>query len=378
MISLDRSLLGFEQLGDTVIRHMDYGQHVERLDIIVFSKKGYKQQKISERVYVWPTNSLSKLNYYFDAKKIGQKIHQQNKFELIVCQDPFLTGLAGYSLKKKFNAPLLLHCHGDFWDNPYWLKEQWFNPIFLRIGKRLIFKADALRVVSPEIKEKLIKLKIAERKITVIPTPVNFERFTKFNADKVEEIKSDNKDKKIILFVGRLAKCKEIPVLLEALKIVNNKFQQFVCLILGKGPEKENIMKMVDQLGLSDSVKLVGMVDTYDLPNYYHTSDLNVMSSTNESFGKVILEAAAAKIPTVSTATTGASSIIKSKETGILVPIGDSQKLGEEMLKLLQNDNLRNQLGEAAFNDIKERFNYQKNIQNIIELWQNIIKAQQS
>lgn len=372
MISIDRSLLGEEQLGDALVRHLDYGRYVERLDIIVFSRQGYKAHKISDRVYVWPTNSLSKLGYYFSAKKIGEKIHQESQFELVVCQDPFLTGLAGYSLKKKFKVPLLLHCHGDFWDNSHWLKEQWFNRIFFSIGKKLIFKADALRVVTGQIKDKLVKLGIAPEKIFVISTPVDFQRFKKADAGEIEKIKKEYGGKKIILFVGRLVAAKDIPNLLSAMAIVKKTYSDAVCLLVGDGPDKEGIKKMISESGLGQAVKLIGRIDTYDLPAYYHAAEFLVLPSTNESFGKVILEAAAAKKPTVSTATTGASGIIKDNETGILVPIGDSQKLSEAILKLLNNESLIKQLGEAAFADIDQRFGYQRNIDKIISLWQKL------
>ena len=74
MISIDRGLLGQGQLGDVVERHTEYGKHVDQLDIIIFSVKGFEPYQISSNVKSYPTNSKSKLHYFFDAKKIGQKL----------------------------------------------------------------------------------------------------------------------------------------------------------------------------------------------------------------------------------------------------------------------------------------------------------------
>src|SRR3989344_2806876 len=114
MISIDRSLLGKNQLGDAVERHKQYGQRVERLDIIVFSKKGSAEYKIFDTVVSYPTNSRSKLSYYVDALKLGRKLFDQHHYDLVITQDPFLTGMVGATLKKLLNVKLLVHFHGDF------------------------------------------------------------------------------------------------------------------------------------------------------------------------------------------------------------------------------------------------------------------------
>ena len=102
MISLDKGLLGKGQLGDVVERHKKYGEFVEKLDIIVFSKKGFAKYQISDNVTAYPTNSCCKLKYAGDARKIGKKLFGENKYNLIVTQEPFLTGLVGTRLKKQF------------------------------------------------------------------------------------------------------------------------------------------------------------------------------------------------------------------------------------------------------------------------------------
>jgi len=114
MISLDRTLLGADYSGDVLERHKEYAKLAGQLDIIVFSKKGFKKKKINENLTIYPTNSITKLNYIINAYEIIRSIYWPDKFDLVVCQDPFLTGLAGWIIKKRFKVPLLVHFHGDF------------------------------------------------------------------------------------------------------------------------------------------------------------------------------------------------------------------------------------------------------------------------
>src|SRR3989344_1486410 len=100
IISIDKGLLGQGQLGDVVERHKKYGDFCDRLDIIVLAKKGFSEYKISDKVTAYPTNSYSKLRYGCDAYKIGKKLFQENNYDLIITQTPFIDGLVGLKLKK--------------------------------------------------------------------------------------------------------------------------------------------------------------------------------------------------------------------------------------------------------------------------------------
>ena len=105
MISIDRTLLGTDYSGDVLERHQKYAEQAGQLDIIVFSKsKSFKKKKISPQLTVYSTNSKTKLNYVFNAYNLAKDIYWPDKFDLIVCQDPFLTGLAGWLIKEGYDS----------------------------------------------------------------------------------------------------------------------------------------------------------------------------------------------------------------------------------------------------------------------------------
>jgi len=216
-IGTDKTLVGGRKLGDAIQRHRRYGEFLDHLDIIVYAnkKEGLNKFKISDKVFGYPTNSKSKSHFFFDAKKIFEKINQDHKIDIIVCQDPFIPGLIGVCLKKKYGFKLQINFHGDFWQNSAWLKERWLNIFFLLISKFTVPRADLIRVMSEGQKEKLIRAGVKENKIKVISVPVDLD---KYQGSEIRDQKL-----KIVLHVGRDDKVKDYNTLVRAFKLVKEK-----------------------------------------------------------------------------------------------------------------------------------------------------------
>jgi len=344
IISLDKTLIGQDYSGDVLERHLEYSKKAGHLDIIVFSKKGFQKKEISKQLSIYPTNSRIKLNYIFDALKIARRIIARKKIDLVVTQEPFITALTGWRIKKTFKIPLLVHFHGDFWGNRYWLKEKWYNFILLLLSKFLVKKADGIRVVSSGIKNKLIKNGISENKVRVIPTPVDLDKFI---------CKSDNRKGNVVINVGRNDPSKDFKTLLKAIELVK---------------QQKNIV--FHQIGAGFDI---GKVSQKELIDYYCQSDIYVSSSCHESFGKVLVEAMAAGLALVATATTGSQEIIQDKINGFLVPIGDKKTLAEKIIYLIENPDIAKQMGKAGKKIVEEKFSQKENISKIINFWQDLV-----
>lgn len=384
MFSTDRTLLGDSGYGgDAQERHAAYGKYVDSLDIVVFSKRKYKKNKISNNVWAIPTDSCCKLTYMLDAYKQGEAILKNKKIDLIAAQDPHFTGVVACGLSKHFKVPFTVNAHGDFFGSKHWRQEQWRNKILYYLGKFIVRQANGIRVTSEVIKKSVsVILNEAKRseesrdpsqaqddrnsKIQIIPTPVDLKKFQKFDFAQVNKIKEKYQDRQIVLFVGRLVKAKDLPVLLKAVKKIETKF---TLLIIGKGEEEKELKSLRDRLGLQDVIDFIGRVDYDDLPNYYRACDFLVLPSNNESFGKVLLEVAMAEKTAVVTDTAGAKEIIENKKNGFVVPIGNIDKLAEKISELLKNQNLAEQMGKENFRMVLEKFGYEKNVNKIIDFW---------
>lgn len=374
MISIDKGLLGRGQLGDAVERHAEYGRHVEYLDIIVFSPRGFLEYQISQNVRAHPTNSIVKIGMPLNALDMAKKLFSKSTYDLIVAQDPFLTGWVGMKLKKKFGSRLIVHMHGDFFENKEWLKENWKNRFLFFLGKSIVRQADGVRVMSQGQKEKLLNMEIPDQKIRVISTPVNIRRFDEYqNENAFSALKERLKIhgiKKCVLVVARKDTVKDFHTLFHAMKIVFSKIPDSGLWLVGNYKENE-----VKEISLETSrVIITENEKSENLPAYYKLSDVVALSSTSESFGKALVEANACAKPVVATATTGAKEIIQDGYNGFLVPIGNAEKLAEKIIELLNNSELALHMGANGLALVQKRFDGEENTQKIIQFWKDVIK----
>ncbi|MDP3741428.1 MAG: glycosyltransferase family 4 protein [bacterium] len=340
MISLDKGLVGGKVLGDVRQRHRIYGKFIDQLDIIVLTTRGFEIQKLSEKVTAYPTNSLFKIFYFFDVLRIARTLYAKSKYDLVVTQDPHLTGLLGKDLKQKFGSKLLVHFHGDF--------------RFGTIARYVIGAADGIRVMSTGQKEKLVSLGVNPERIRVIATPVDVERFANFQP------KAAKSEKKIILAVGRPVSVKGFEVLQKAREMVQKK----------KGSEAAFWIIGNERISWAD--KVFGNVSTEEMPEYYYQSYLVALPSYSESFGKVLVEANACGKPVVATATTGAREIVKDGYNGYLVPIGDAEALAEKIIYLLEHEVIAFEMGKNGKKLVREKFT--GNTENIVNFWKEIVQ----
>jgi len=368
IISIDKGLLGQGQLGDVVERHRKYGEFCDRLDIIVLAKKGFKEYKISNKVTAYPTNSYFKLRYGCNAYKIGKELFKSNKYDLIITQTPFIDGLVGLRLKKKFKIKLLVHFHGDFWSNKNWLKENKINYLLLPLSKFVAKRADAIRVMSEGQYQKIKDFFSPPFQggvggglpmIRVISTPIDLSKFMEHGTWNMEQ--------KNVLHIGRDDEVKDYNTLVKAFKIVKNKFNDTKFVQAGADRTIKKAMADNDFYDIENK----GQLSYSELINLYAQSDVFVLSSASESFGKVLVEANAAGKPVVSTATTGAKEIIEDGKNGFLVPIGDAQKLAEKIIWLLENPDEARKMGEYGRELVKEKFD--NNTEKIVKFWNDII-----
>src|SRR5204862_3447349 len=124
---------------------------------------------------------------------------------------------------------------------------------------------------------------------------------------------------------------------------------EFVIAGEDKSQSHENriaLEKLIHELGLDQSVKLIGWTD--DMPDFLATLDLFVSSARSEPFGLAIVEAMAAGVPVIATASEGAREIIDDGESGRLVPIGEVETLAKAITELLGDADERGRLASNA------------------------------
>ncbi len=372
IISSDPIFLKNNSSGDVWQRHLAYAKSLERLFIVIKCHGLEKLKKVMRgNVEAIPSEGNSSFSILKNLYQKSSAIITKEKIDLINTQDPMIYGLVGYLLKRKHKIPLVMNWHGDFWDNKDWLDEKKINFFLLKLSKFLAKRADKLRVVNPLIKRKLIKAGIDEKKIIVIPTPVNLEKFVGFNEEVFKSLAAKYQDKKVILFVGRLEKEKNLSFFLKSFKNILKEVPMSHFLIVGEGSLRKHLLEIIKKEGLHNRVELLGEVSHEDLASYYRLAKVLILPSRHESFGKVILEAAMQKTPTLASKTTGATSIIFDKK--LLFDIDNQNECYRKMTVLLVNEELRVALGNKLFEEIKNNYSWFKSVESVSRMWQKII-----
>ncbi|MBU2445247.1 MAG: glycosyltransferase family 4 protein, partial [Bacteroidetes bacterium] len=193
-----------------------------------------------------------------------------------------------------------------------------------------------------------------ENKISVIYKGISLEPFDNPPTSKLNEELGLNEKTKFITFVGQLEKRKGIKNLLDAWKSIHKNHTDAVLLIIGKGPMQGFIEDFINSNNLHSQVKLLGFRN--DIPSILLQSYLLTLPSLYEGFGYVLVEAMAARIPTVATNVSSIPEIVEDKKTGLLVPIENSQKLAEAISYLLNHPDEAKKMGFLGRKVVEEKF----------------------
>jgi len=244
-----------------------------------------------------------------------------------------------------------------------------------RIHKLLLRRAGRVIAVSQAVADGLIAQDIFERdKIVLIHNGVDINRFAKTNEGKAVE-RQKTGARLCVGMIGELAPIKGQQQFLCAAAIVSARRDDVNFIIAGEdksrtGENRLELERMVDELGLSARVRIIGWAD--DVAELLRNFDVFVSASRSESFGIAIAEAMASGVPVVSTMTAGAREIIDADKTGRLVPIGDAEALAKTICELLADPETRERLSSNALRMVRERFSLDRMVARTEQVYQEV------
>ena len=347
-ISMDRKL--FEGGSAILERQKEYATKMAELHIVVFSlrKNDYKYSSFGN-LHIYPTNSSSKLFYISDALKIGKKIIENTGNVVVSTQDPFETGLVGYLLKRKFRLPLQIQIHTDFLSS--YFKNSFLNRIRVSLAKFLIPKAGALRVVSPIISDS-VKRKFPNLKARtdILPIFIDVEKIL----DRMEKFYEQPKVSKGIFIVSRFTKEKRIDLGIEVFKRVFERHKDAELIIVGSGPERDNLIRKIGTCGISTNARIEEW--NKNVPNLlYQRAEIFLLTSEYEGYGMTLIEAGVAGCPIVTTKVGIAKTdLFKNGENSFVCPVGDVDCLANAIIDLIEDPKKRNLFKDRMQDNIRD------------------------
>ena len=320
MLSLDKKIL--DSASPVAKRMIEYGKTDELF--IVIPGREEKHFDLSPTVHIRSTGG-NKLQQLFRLKKFGLLAIKKGGAESITTQDPFLTGKVGVFLKKKTGKKLEVQLHGDFFGSSYYKESSTKNLIFYHIGKKVIKKADRLRVVGERIKKSLLDFGIEENMIEVRSIAVDVEKL-KNSQPKFDLHQKYPKYKKIFLVLSRLEPIKNVGWLVDLWSEIDT---DKLLLIVGSGSQADLLQqKAVNH----ENIKFEDWTD--DHVSYLKAADCLLFPSVSEGYGLAPMEASIVGTPVIMNDVGVANCELRSSEKAKVIPLANLQDWVEAINKI--------------------------------------------
>ena len=248
-------------------------------------------------------------------------------------------------IRKYINSKLILHVHNDYLN------------INTKFGKSIINNCDKIICVSKFIKSRVDEIDYTNKSV-VVYNGLNFEKFHNiYNKEYLRKKYNIDKNKKVILYVGRLLKKKGIFELIDAFKKINDN--NSILLIVGNG--KKSITNKIKK-DLNDNILLLNYIDNSKISEIYSLADIGVVpSKINEAFGLTVIEGLACNLKMIVSNDGAIPELIEKQDTIII----DKNNLKNELESSLSILMKTKKYKSNNIDFLKKRFNINVFIENL-------------
>ena len=263
-----------------------------------------------------------------------------------------------------YKGKVVLHWHSDI------LKQKSLLKLYMPIQKWLINRADVIVGTTPVYVKESPYLQEVQHKVTYLPIGVcHLESPIK----QVMDLRRKYLGKHIVFSLGRLVPYKGFAYLIEAAKHLDDNY---MVLIGGTGPLRDELQAQIEALGLQDRVKLLGYVSDVDLPAYFEACDLFCMSSVmkTEAFGIVQIEAMSCGKPVVATKIpeSGVSWVNQDGVSGLNAEPCDAEDLAKCIRGILADENDYARFSKGALDRYKTVFTQELMIHKCLDIYKKL------
>jgi glycosyltransferase involved in cell wall biosynthesis len=304
-----------------------------RVDLVVVQGDGPLRNEIPARCRLFDfqakttSRSLFKLIAYLRSEKPGTILSSQTHLNVSAVLARILSGWKG-------RLVLSEHIALDYAArNPANWKDR-FLPLLARIFYR---RADEIILVSKGAAQHFMEVThLPKDLIRVIYNPIVIDELIVQSKTRPEHAWFSASNTPVILAVGRLTKQKDFGTLLRAFSLLRERIPLTKLIILGEGKERSRLEQLSKELGIQNSVQLLGFV--MNPFSYMANASVLVLSSRWEGFPNVLTEALACGTPVVSTdCPSGPAEILENGRYGSLTPVGDAHALAEAILSTINH-----------------------------------------
>jgi glycosyltransferase involved in cell wall biosynthesis len=236
-------------------------------------------------------------------------------------------------------------------------------------------KADLITVDSASLMRNIANFGIHSEKVKLIGHGVNLRIFYPFTENKkLKEKLKIPASSLVVISTRSLEPVYDVETLIKAVLIVLKSISDVYFIVVGGGSLKRKLEMMADELRVSGNVRFVGQVSQMEVAQLLCSSDVYVSTSLSDTTSVSLLEAMACGLPVVVTELEGNMEWIRDEMNGFLFPKGDFRILADRIIYLLRNEDTRKKFGAINRQIVKERADYEKEMDKMEELYKNLIR----
>ena len=325
-----------------------YGQEAERRGLKLFTIKESKS---------------------FDFKVIGQilGIIDSENVDIVHTHD-FRSDVFGLLCAKLRGKPVVSTVHG-------WIKNDFKGELYTALDKFLLRFFNKVITVSNRTKGLVESARVPKRKIMVIHNALRVENYhINRNEQKLRSELGIDSDTILVGNIGRLSAEKGQLDFLKAGNIVRKSGARLKFLLVGIGPDQDELEQYARDNGMEDITVFAGY--RKDMIDIYNSLDLIVQSSFTEGMPNVVLEASLMAVPVIATDVGGTSEIIENGASGTLIEPGKINVLAERMLDFVKHRKRYVEMANQARQNILVNFDHRKRVDKLEKLYLSLLGQQ--
>ncbi len=248
--------------------------------------------------------------------------------------------------------------------------------VFILLDRIAARWSDAIIGLTREESESYLAAGIGTRDIHLdIPIGVDPARFARTDpASRSEARRSFGvEDEEVLLIsVGRLVPVKDYATLIRGLGHLKTD-TPWQCWIIGSGPEEKALRQLIKDEGLHEKIRLWGYRE--DVDSLLGLADIFILSSVNEGFGRVLLEAMAAELAIVATDVGGVPTVLDNGRAGILVPASSPAELAEALIPVIRSRGDREKLAAKAHERVLSTYSVEEVVESHRRLYDLLLET---
>jgi 1,2-diacylglycerol 3-alpha-glucosyltransferase len=328
-----------------------------------------------ERIVRSPGVPLLDTGYYLSLRYSAAARKLINQMDLVHVHHPFLSGSLALRYCRRRGIPIVFTNH-----TRYDLYAQAYLPVLPDVFGETALEAylpsfcrscDLVITPSPGMRDVLARFGV-NTPIDVVPNGVDLAPFT--NPLKIEGAEQYRlrKDDVVLIYTGRLGPEKNLIFLLRAFNGVAQAFDNVKLLMVGDGPERDNLEDRVNHMSIQNRVIFTGMVPYHSLPGYLALADVFVTASITEVHPLSVIEAMAVGLPVLGIQSPGVGDTIENGETGFIVPEEDLAAYTAKMVRLVTQVDERRAMGKKA-REAAEKYSIERTTQMMLDRYTSVV-----